>query len=128
MKKTIRKCGYCTTAEAVRAGTIYRYQKHGEIHTPSKDEAIVRLARLCRCPDAATGTIPGDNEVSEIRRPGQRILRKGTPVFVQLKRRPGTRRDKGLVAACFEDGTVSVAVGGATVRVPADEFVKGRRA
>ncbi len=127
-RKSKRVCGHCMTRAAVEAGTRYgkyRPTQGGEVEWFSQEDAVRHLRSLCRCPDSEA-VAAQSTEGPEIRRPGQRILRPGTPVFVQLKRRPGTRRDKGVVTTCYADNTISVAVGAAEVRVPADEYVKAR--
>ena len=80
------------------------------------------------CKFASVNDIPEVSEVKEIRREGQRILKAGTNVRVQLKRKAGTKRSNGHVVACFNDGTVSIHIDdlGSRVTVPADEWVVGR--
>jgi len=114
-------CGFCTTARSVAAGMRFIVKDR----VLPVDEAIAY--NLARCPGQ-----PHVEErvvVDEIRRDGQRILRTGTNVYVQLKRKPGTRRSQGYVVECYEDGTVRVhLLEIATTRVvAADEFVVARR-
>ena len=138
--KKPRICGHCMTARAVRHGTTYRRQiAPGEIISFTTEDALAELARLCRCPDQAStdGATVGRTVVPEIRRDGQRILRPGVNVAVQLKRRPGTKVHKGHVEECYDDGTVKVTLWltdnyataplGECVVVPADEFVRARQ-
>ena len=71
---------------------------------------------------------PGE-PIDEIRREGGRILKKGTNVFVQLKRKKGTARSEGYVVECYENNKVRIFINGigTTMVVPADEFVIGRK-
>lgn len=62
----------------------------------------------------------------EIRREGQRILKPGTNVWVQLKQVKGTKKSPGFVVECFEDNTVLVEFSDFQKRVPANEYVTGR--
>jgi len=62
----------------------------------------------------------------EIRREGQRILKPGTNVWVQLKQAKGTKKSPGYVVECFEDNTVLVEFSDFQKRVPANEYVAGR--
>jgi hypothetical protein len=65
--------------------------------------------------------------INEIRRDGQRILRSGANVRVQLKRSKGTKRDDGYVVECYDDNTVKVFLNGLGESVvPVDEWVGGR--
>ncbi len=77
---------------------------------------------------APVKTEPARSTVKEIRRTGQRILRPGANVRVQLKRAKGTKRDDGHVVECYSDGTVKVHLNdlGRTETVAADEWVSGR--
>ena len=67
--------------------------------------------------------------VKEIRREGQRILKSGTNVYVQLKRCKGTRKDQGYVVECYGNGYVKVNLDGfgEPMTVPVDEFVVARQ-
>ena len=114
-------CGFCTTARSVAAGMRFIVKDR----VLPVDEAIAY--NLARCPGQPQ--VEERVVVDEIRRDGQRILRTGTNVFVQLKRKPGTRRSDGYVVECYEDGTVRVhLLEIATTRVvAADEFVVARR-
>jgi hypothetical protein len=126
--KTPRRCGHCATADAVRGGTRYGRKVDGVIHYLSRADALAHLASLCRCPDReSTETLPTFEEVPEIRRPGQRILKPGVNVAVQLKKSPGTKRTLGHVVACYADGTVAVRSGVREIRVDADEWLVARR-
>tara|TARA_B100000287_G_scaffold339376_2_gene325581 strand:+ start:4993 stop:5475 length:483 start_codon:yes stop_codon:yes gene_type:complete len=154
MKKTKKPnknhcCGHCSLAEDIKAGKV-RYKitfGHCEgqscAHDPNwgpmekrggakrwatTEEAIEHLARLCA--NAKGHTNPKDRVVvPEIRREGQRILKAGTNVTVQLKRKSGTKRDDGFVIECYDDNYVKLYVGSLNeqVTVLADEFVKARR-
>ena len=67
--------------------------------------------------------------VIEICREGQRILKSGTNVYVQLKRCKGTRKDQGYVVECYENGYVKVNLDGfgEAMTLPVDEFVVARQ-
>ena len=67
--------------------------------------------------------------VREIRREGQRILKAGVNVRVQLKRKAGTRRSDGYVVECYDNETVKVFVEdlGTSKVVPVDEFLLARQ-
>jgi hypothetical protein len=67
--------------------------------------------------------------IDEIRREGGRILKKGTNVFVQLKRKKGTARSTGYIVECYENNKVRIHINdfGTTKVVPVDEFVIGRK-
>lgn len=133
MRSRLKRCGHCALADSVRAGTAYKRQIDGVVVELSKDDALARLARLCRCDLFGKPKADGDNvgrvEVKEIRRPGQRILYRGTNVRVQLRRRPGTRWTDGHVIKCFDDNTVEVFLPSIarTKVVTVDEFIVGRR-
>ena len=114
-------CGYCATARSVLAGT--RYIVGGEVL--STEEAIADNLRRCT---TASQETQERIVVKEIRREGQRILRPGTNVYVQLKRRSGTKRNNGHVVECYQGDLVKVDLGlHFQVVVPADEFVVARR-
>lgn len=132
------RCGHCATAASVRAGTRYgRYRPTtGETEWFTTDEALDHLARLCRCADRAETVTAGEvgrEVVAEIRRDGQRILRPGVNVAVQLRRRKGTKVHRGHVVECYADGHVKVDVGTGSAKVPhhyvvlADEWVRARQ-
>ena len=124
------RCGACAVRRSVEAGSRYGFMVRGEVRYLSRAAAVERLAGKCRC----AGARPVDaaplsfTEVSEVRRPGQRALRRGVNVRVQLKRAAGTRRDDGVVVRLLDNGTVDVLLlaGGAVVNVPVDEWVSGR--
>ena len=120
-KYGLSTCGYCATARSVLAGTSYIVG--GEVL--SMEEAIADNLR--RCTKASQET-QERIVVKEIRREGQRILRPGTNVYVQLKRKPGTKRNDGHVVECYQGDLVKVDLGlHFQVVVPADEFVVARR-
>lgn len=129
------RCGHCRTADAVRHGTVLKRQlKDGSVFTYSTEAALAHLASMCRCPDRADGA-PADPEtvgripVPELRREGQRILRPGVLVSVQIKKRAGTKVRRGHVVECYADGTVKVWLDclRTTTTVDADEWLKARR-
>lgn len=120
-KYGLSTCGYCATARSVLAGTSYIVG--GEVL--SMEEAIADNLR--RCTKASQET-QERIVVKEIRREGQRILRPGTNVYVQLKRKPGTKRNDGHVVECYQGDLVKVDLGlHFQVVVPADKFVVARR-
>ena len=67
--------------------------------------------------------------VQEIRREGQRILKAGVNVKVQLKRKAGTSLSAGHIVDCFDDGTVRVFLDdlGTSKIVPVDEYLVARQ-
>tara|TARA_R110000803_G_scaffold62972_2_gene123451 strand:+ start:8993 stop:9514 length:522 start_codon:yes stop_codon:yes gene_type:complete len=71
---------------------------------------------------------PTRTTTKEIRRDGQRILKAGANVRVQLKRAKGTKRDDGHIVECYSDGTVKVQLHdlGKCETVAADEWVVAR--
>lgn len=91
------------------------------------DEALNYLAKMCRCQGV---TNPDDEVVPEIRREGKRILKEGAPVWVQLKRKLGTKKEAARVIECYINGTIKVVLTDhkekPMFRVPADEFVRAR--
>jgi len=62
----------------------------------------------------------------EIRREGQRTLKPGANVWVQLKQAKGTKKSAGFVVECFEDNTVLVEFDTFQKRVPVNEYISGR--
>lgn len=114
-------CGYCVVARSVVAGMRFVI---GDRVLPVA-EAVAHNVALCTGRRAAKERVV----VDEIRRDGQRILQPGTNVYVQLKRKPGTRRDEGWVVECYDDNSVKVHLTeiAMTKIVAADEFVVGRR-
>ena len=116
------RCGWCIAAERVAEGTERRIDRDG--NAMSIDEALVDLAKRCRCDLFARNR----TEVREIRRDGKRILKPGVPVRVSLKRRKGTRRTDGHVLRCFDTGHIEVEFPGLkkVLTVPADEWVDAR--
>ena len=114
-------CGHCMTARSVLAGT--RFVVAGEVL--STEDAIDYLLGICT---AASQKVQERVIVKEIRRDGQRILRPGTNVWVQLKRKPGTKRNDGHVVECYQGDLVKVDLGlHFQVVVPADNFVVARQ-
>ena len=67
--------------------------------------------------------------VKELRREGKRILKAGSNVFVQPKRKKGTKKFEGYVVEVYDNNFVKIFVGnlGQAITVPADEFVNGRK-
>jgi hypothetical protein len=124
------RCGACAVSRSVAAGSRYGFVVRGEVRYLPRAAALERLAGKCRCAGARpAGAEPLTfTEVSEVRRPGQRALRRGVNVRVQLKRAAGTRRDEGVVVRLLDNGTVDVLLlsGGSVVNVPVDEWVSGR--
>ena len=115
-------CGYCTTARSIAAGTRF---VDAEGNTLATDEAVAyNVARCTGQPHVEERVV-----VDEIRRDGQRILRTGTNIYVQLRRKSGTRRSQGYVVECYEGDEVKVHLVevGATKVVAADQFVVARR-
>ena len=115
-------CGFCDTARAIAEGTTYIV--NGKVMP--REEAIQYNLSLCVKAKEASELSP---TVKEIRREGQRILKAGTNIRVQLKRKAGTRRLDGFVIECFADDTVKIYVHdlSAVKIVPADEFLTSRR-
>ncbi len=114
-------CGYCAVARSVAAGMRFII---GDRVLPV-NEAVAHNLALC------TGRREAEERVviDGIRRDGQRILRTGANVFVQLKRKAGTRRSKAYVVECYDDNSIKVHLvetGTATV-IAVDEFVVGRQ-
>tara|TARA_R100001463_G_scaffold675_4_gene3093 strand:- start:13984 stop:14442 length:459 start_codon:yes stop_codon:yes gene_type:complete len=66
--------------------------------------------------------------VKEIKREGQRTLKRGANVRVQLKQVKGTKKDDGYVVECYDDNTVRVYLEdyGNSRIVTVNEFIKGR--
>lgn len=154
MKKTKKPnknycCGHCSLLEEIVAGKV-KYKitfghcegkscshdpdwgplenRRGEKRWATLEEATEHLAR--RCTQSKEWASPRQRLViSEIRREGQRILKAGTNVSVQLKRKAGTRRDDGFVMECYDDDYVKLYIDSISevVTVLADEFVKARR-
>ena len=120
-KYGLTTCGHCMTARSVLAGT--RFVVAGEVL--STEDAIDHLLGICT---AASQKVQERVIVKEIRRDGQRILRPGTNVYVQLKRKPGTKRNDGHVVECYQGDLVKVDLGlHFQVVVPADNFVVARQ-
>ena len=69
---------------------------------------------------------PQERFSGQIKREGQRTLKAGVNVRVQLKRQKKTKRSDGYVVECYEDNTVLIDFGDFVKQVPVDEFVKGR--
>ncbi len=114
-------CGHCMTARTVANGTGF-YVDGVKLST---EDAIRYNLRQCR------GSVLHEERptVREIRREGQRILKAGVNVRVQLKRKAGTRRSDGYVVECYDNETVKVFVEdlGTSKVVPVDEFLLARQ-
>ena len=120
-------CGHCRDARGVAHGMRYAFVRAGEKYFKSQEETISYLLDMCR--SNVTEEKESVTTVKEIRREGSRILKPGANVYVQLKRKKGTRKDAGHVVECYLNNTVKIHVGvmGTTVIVPADEYVTGRK-
>ncbi len=115
-------CGFCMTAKAIANGT--QFIVDGRIMP--KEEAIQYNLALCT---QAVKKTEERTTVKEIRREGQRILKAGTNIRVQLKRKAGTHKSDGHIVECYEDNFVKIFVNdlNAFKVLPADEFIVGRR-
>lgn len=119
------RCQWCTNSDAVRRGALVR-----KLHPGEPDEvlagadALMYLAERCGC---GRGARP---EVAQVLpREGSWDLRAGMHVWVQLKRKAGTKRTAGRIECCYVDGTVDVHFPDLdeTRNVPADEWLAARR-
>lgn len=116
-------CGFCTLAKSIAAGTTYVL--NGKRLTT--EEAIRHNLNLCMS-NWLTKTTEERATVKEIRREGQRILKAGTNIRVQLKRKAGTKRSVGFVVECYEDNYVKIFIHDLGFKtVLADEFVTARK-
>ena len=114
-------CGHCMTARDISNGTKFSV----EGVRLSMEDAIRYNLQLCR-----GMTMHEDPPtVQEIRREGQRILKAGVNVKVQLKRKAGTRLSTGHIVDCFDDDTVRVFLDdlGTSKIVPVDEYLVARQ-
>ncbi len=123
------RCGYCTTAQSVANGMGFSLQTDGVVHPMTQAEAIRYNLAICAKRMRAQAEVDDRVVVDEIRRDGQRILKTGTNVYVQLKAKKGTARSEGYVVECYDNDLVKIHITdmGATKTVPADEFVTGRK-
>ena len=121
-------CGHCLTARAVAWGTKYSKRLPNGTSEPYRTEDALRHI-LETCSAKRNRSHEEKIVVPEIRREGARILKPGANVFVQLKRKKGTRKDTGYIVECYANNTVKIFVSqlGNTVTVPADNFVTGRK-
>tara|TARA_Y100000296_G_scaffold48509_1_gene55581 strand:- start:11147 stop:11617 length:471 start_codon:yes stop_codon:yes gene_type:complete len=122
-------CGYCHTARALASGKML-FRLNGQEEPMERNEAIRYNLNICKRTNAMLELKNGSRTtIKQIRRDGQRILKAGTNVYVQLKRKKGTARWEGYVVECYEGDFVKVYLNrtGTTKVVPADEFVIGRR-
>ncbi len=122
-----KSCGHCLTARAVAWGTQYSKRLPDGTSQPYETEDALReILQSC---SAKRDSKQEAMIVKEIRREGARILKPGANVFVQLKRKKGTRKDTGHIVECYFNDTVKIHVStlGTTVIVPADEYVTGRK-
>ena len=92
-------------------------------------EAIRYNLAVCARRMRAQAEIDERVVIDEIRRDGQRILKAGANVYVQLKAKKGTARSEGYVVECYDNNLVKIHIMelGTTKTVPADEFVTGRK-
>lgn len=121
-------CGHCMTARAVAYGTNYSKRMPDGTTKPYRtEEALTTLLEKCRT--SRERSREKKTVVNEIRREGARILKPGANVFVQLKRKKGTRKDTGYVVECYENDTAKIHISslGKAMIVPVDEFVTGRK-
>jgi len=121
-------CGYCSTARAIaRNGSHMRFSLNGQTAMPREDAIAYNLG-ICEQRRSVTSAREDRTVVGEIRRDGQRILKAGANVYVQLKAKKGTAKSAGVVVECYENNLVKIHVTdlGMTKTVPADEFVTGR--
>ena len=123
------RCGYCTTARSIANGMGFGVQTDGVVHPMTQVEAIRYNLAICAKRVRAEAEVDDRVVVDEIRRDGQRILKAGANVYVQLKAKKGTARSEGYVVECYENNLVKIHVNnmGAVKTVPADEFVTGRK-
>lgn len=120
------RCGYCTTARQVANGM--RFSLSGQ-EPMTQAEAIRYNLAVCARRMRAQAEIDERVVIDEIRRDGQRILKAGANVYVQLKAKKGTARSEGYVVECYDNNLVKIHIMelGTTKTVPADEFVTGRK-
>ena len=121
-------CGNCMTARAVAFGTKYsKRMPDGATQPYSTEEALTILLDKCRM--SRERSKEKRTVVNEIRREGARIIKPGANVFVQLKRKKGTRKDTGYVVECYENNTAKIHISslGKAIIVPVDDFVTGRK-
>jgi len=123
------RCGYCTTARSVANGMGFSLQTDGVVQPMTQAEAIRYNLAICAKRMRVEAEVGDRVVVGEIRRDGQRILKTGANVYVQLKAKKGTAKSAGYVVECYEDNLVKIHVNdmGAVKTVPADEFVTGRK-
>ena len=123
------RCGYCTTARSIANGMGFVVKTNGIENRLSMRDGIAYNLAICAKNQEQSRLNDNGDPIDEIRREGGRILKKGTNVFVQLKRKKGTARSEGYVVECYENNKVRIQINGVgtTMVVPADEFVIGRK-
>ena len=123
------RCGYCDTARAIYQGMGFSVQRNGEEQPMTQAEGIAYNLGVCAKRLQVQAEADDRIVTPEIRREGQRILKTGTNVYVQLKAKKGTARSEGYVVECYDNDLVKIYITdmGATKTVPADEFVTGRK-
>jgi len=123
------RCGYCQTARQVANGMRFSVMEDGVERRMSQVEAIRYNLGVCATRMRLDAEVDERAVVDEIRRDGQRILKAGANVYVQLKAKKGTARSDGYVVECYDNNLVKIHVMelGTTKTVPADEFVTGRK-
>jgi hypothetical protein len=106
----------------------FSVQRNGEEQPMTQAEGIAY--NLAVCAKRLQVQAEADDRIvtPEIRRDGQRILKAGANVYVQLKAKKGTAKSAGVVVECYENNLVKIHVTdlGSTKTVPADEYVTGR--
>lgn len=122
------RCGYCDTARSIANGMGFSIERNGEEQPMTQAEGIAYNLAVCAKRVRATEEEDSRVVVAEIRRDGQRILKPGANVYVQLKAKKGTAKSAGVVMECYENNLVKIHVTnlGSTKTVPADEYVTGR--
>jgi hypothetical protein len=122
------RCGYCDTARSIANGMGFSIERDGEEQPMTQAEGIAYNLAVC-ARRLQVQTEADDRIVTpEIRRDGQRILKPGANVYVQLKAKKGTAKSAGVVVECYENNLVKIHITdmGSTKTVPADEYVTGR--
>lgn len=119
-------CGHCATARAIANGMTFGRVGEGPMTTADAIRYNLAICLKQRQEEAEEGN---RSTVDEIRRDGQRILKAGANVYVQLKRKKGTARSEGYVVECYDNDQIKIHINsiGTTMTVPADEFVVARK-
>jgi hypothetical protein len=107
----------------------FSIERDGEEQPMTQAEGIAYNLAVCAKRVRATEEEDSRVVTPEIRRDGQRILKAGANVYVQLKAKKGTAKSAGVVVECYENNLVKIHITdvGGTKTVPADEFVTGRK-